>query len=830
MSSGFERIILASFLFVVLASALVVTAVPPAAARAETATSFEWTRQWTAGDGDPVCLAVDPGAMYAACENHLRKYDAGGALLWDRDLDDVGGDDYLHQVTSISASGGAVYLAGSVWCDPETTSGDFCGGFICRYNASGDWAWTLYPESEIYATGGWGVFADASGVYLAGNSWSWDTESGSGFLRKYDASGGDLWWRDLELGTVDTCWGVCADSEGVYVSGNAPHELSDSEGGRRFLCKYGADNTWFWTREYEWAVDSAASPVCAGSGAIYVADGASGALRQYDSLGSELWARDIGEGARVLALAIDGGGVCVAGLVSGAIAGQTSQGGDDAFAGRYDAAGNQVWIRQFGSEVDDAATAVAGATALAGGSGVCLAGNTSGTLAGAEGTGHGFAALLSSNAYPERPVNVSPAGGESGVSVTPTLQGSAFADADGDSHAASRWQVRSEAGDYDSPAWDSGSAAPAASITVPDGALAHSATYYWRVGYQDGRGLWSSYSLETAFTTADMGAAAPAVVTLAAEGVGSREATLKLSLTGLGSAASAQVSFEWGQGAAYDNSTAPQTMTGIGTMSFDLSGLTPATAYHFRAKAEGNVTAYGGDLTFTTLSAEATPPAVSTGEATAVTGSSARLAGELTSPGTAGSVTAGFVWGTQQGGPYPNETAGSALAAAGSFSFDLTGLASETAFYYRARGVGDGTGYGDEKSFTTAGTGPVLGTVAADSGRQGDELTVSITGANLSGASGVDFGAGIIVEEYSVVSDGQVTARIVIGNQAESGVRTVTVTTPSGTGSIPGGFTVHGTSARVRLWVYVVGAAAGVAVVGVLATSLGLLIKRRRAR
>lgn len=848
MSRRFERIVFACLICLAVAAPLVLSALARAPAGAETATTFQWTRQFEAGDYRPVCLAVDSGAVYEADENHLRRYDAAGNLAWARDLDDVGGDDYLHRVTSLSAWGGSVYLAGDIWCNPETTSGDFCGGFIRRYDADGQWAWTLYPDTDILRTGGWGVFADASGIYLAGNTFSWADETESGFLRKYDAGGQQLWWRDLGIGTADTCWGVCADAAGVYVSGNAPHRPADSGGESRFLCKCDASNTWHWTREYDWSDGSAASPVCADAGAVYVADGSSGYLRKYEAAAGEwVWTQEIAAAAHVQALAARDGAIFVAGSVSGEIAGQTARGGQDAFAARYDAEGRQLWVKQFGGSSDDAAAAVASAAAVdgaggaaggggggAGGAaygagGVCLAGSTGGVLPGAQGAGDGFVALLSANAYPERPVNALPAGGATGVGVTPTLEGSAYADADGDAHAASRWQVRSATGDYGSPVYDSGAAPAAASTAVPMGALSYSTTYYWRVGYQDSRGLWSSYSLETAFTTGEMGKAAPAVETAAADGIGSSQATLRLNLIGLGSAGSVQVSFEWGADTGYGHETTPQAMTGPGPMSFDLGGLTPTTTYHFRARAVGDGASYGGDLAFATLSVAALPPQVSTGDASGITTSSARLAGELTSLGTAGTVIVGFVWGATPGGPYPNESAGSALTAGGSFAFDVAGLASGTAFYYRARAAGDGAGYGAEKGFTTAGQGPLLGGLQAGSGRQGQEMTVSIIGSNLIGATDIDFGAGIVLEELSVVSDAEVMARIVIGKGAEPGERTVTVTTTWGSASIPGGFTVNGAAARVHLWVYVVGAAGGVALLAILVTAFGSLVKRRRA-
>jgi len=70
------------------------------------------------------------------------------------------------------------------------------------------------------------------------------------------------------------------------------------------------------------------------------------------------------------------------------------------------------------------------------------------------------------------------------------------------------------------------------------------------------------------------------------------------------------VSFDWGTTTDYGNTTTVQTMTGIGAFSYALDGLlTPGTTYHFRAKAVGDGTVYGDDLTFTTGSlADASAP------------------------------------------------------------------------------------------------------------------------------------------------------------------------------------------------------------------------------
>jgi hypothetical protein len=57
---------------------------------------------------------------------------------------------------------------------------------------------------------------------------------------------------------------------------------------------------------------------------------------------------------------------------------------------------------------------------------------------------------------PAAPTPINPSDGATGVSLTPTLQASAFSDPDvGDAHANTQWQVDAS-GSFASPAWDSG--------------------------------------------------------------------------------------------------------------------------------------------------------------------------------------------------------------------------------------------------------------------------------------------------------------------------------------------------------------------------------------
>ncbi len=86
------------------------------------------------------------------------------------------------------------------------------------------------------------------------------------------------------------------------------------------------------------------------------------------------------------------------------------------------------------------------------------------------------------------------------------------------------------------------------------------------------------------------------------------------------------------------------------------------------------------------------------------------------------------------------------------------------------------------------------------SGVQGQTLTVSITGNYFTGATSVSFGSGITVNNFTEVTDllmsnvieatTDMIARITISGSATPGTRDVSVTTPGGTATETGGFTV----------------------------------------
>jgi len=160
-------------------------------------------------------------------------------------------------------------------------------------------------------------------------------------------------------------------------------------------------------------------------------------------------------------------------------------------------------------------------------------------------------------------------------------------------------------------------------------------------------------------------AIAPAAATSTATSVTSTGAIINGILSSLGSSSSAAVSFNWGLTSSYGNTTAAQTMISSKSFTATLTGLTPATTYHFRAVAIGSSTVYGSDITFTTGSVVTppvmTPPTV--GNTTGIVASLPVLSGaaneynlylKITSTTVSGFKVGQQVWLAASATEYPN--------------------------------------------------------------------------------------------------------------------------------------------------------------------------------
>ena len=162
------------------------------------------------------------------------------------------------------------------------------------------------------------------------------------------------------------------------------------------------------------------------------------------------------------------------------------------------------------------------------------------------------------------------------------------------------------------------------SISANVSGLTASTTYHFRLVATNSAG--TRYGVDRTFTT--LTATGPPVVTTnAATLIASFSATLNGSVDPHGLPTT--VYFQYGTTTSYGLTTAPQSKTGniYQNVTANISGLTASTTYHFRIVATNSAgTRYGGDRTFTTLSATGRP-VVTTNPATNIATNTATLNG-----------------------------------------------------------------------------------------------------------------------------------------------------------------------------------------------------------
>lgn len=233
--------------------------------------------------------------------------------------------------------------------------------------------------------------------------------------------------------------------------------------------------------------------------------------------------------------------------------------------------------------------------------------------------------------------------------------------------------------------------------------LTRGLTYYWRVRGKDpaGSDTWGEWTSGRSF------AVDPVVPTLTLSAVH--------TVTDSSAKANASVSFDGGatiteRGVVWSTSPAPTTSDDkatsegtTGSFSVDLTDLTGSTTYYVRAYATNSKgTAYSNEINFQTL-APIEPPSVTTGNATNITASTAKIAGTVTSDGTLTILERGICFSDSENPPTVDDHKVADLVnALGEYEVTLTGLDPETEYYYRAYAINsEGVGYGEVETFTT---------------------------------------------------------------------------------------------------------------------------------
>ena len=341
-----------------------------------------------------------PGqTRFGATDAFARQYGPTGAAQWSRQF---GTSDNDYGLGVSGDANGNVYVVGETTGTlPGLTSAGVHDVFLRRLgSATGVELWSVQFGTSGNDTGA-GVAVDGNGdVYIVGytpgtlpgqaNAGNYDA-----FVRKYDASGTELWTRQFGTSGTDYGNGVAVDGSGnVYVAGETPGTLpAQSSAGSydAFVRKYSSSGAELWTRQFGTSGSDGCHGVAAdGNGNVYVAGAVAGALsgqtsaggadafvRKYDSSGTEVWTKQFGTTGNETpwAMTLDtAGNAYVAGWTSAAFPGHRNAGSDDGFVRKYDPSGEELWTKQFGTSSNDGAFSVS----VDGGGNLYLAGELGG--------------------------------------------------------------------------------------------------------------------------------------------------------------------------------------------------------------------------------------------------------------------------------------------------------------------------------------------------------------------------------------------------------------------------------------------------------------------
>ncbi|MFH1226477.1 MAG: SBBP repeat-containing protein, partial [Planctomycetota bacterium] len=324
------------------------------------------------------------GANVGGTDLFLVKYDSKGNRKWTRQLGTIEYD--FAQGVAVDTSGN-IYVAGYTYGDLDGTNAGTGTGtsdlFLVKYDSAGAKQWTrqLGTTEDEYA---YGVAVDAAGnIYAAGATYGNLDGANAGemdlFTVKYDPDGNWQWTKQLGTSVSEEAYSIAVDGSGnSYIAGYTYGELDGVNAGNAdlFVAKYDSNGNWKWTRQLGTATDDYAKGVAVDTaGNIYAAGATYGSLDganagdsdifvvKYNSAGVQQWVRQFGTSTTEEAngIAVDGSGNSyVAGYTYGGFDGWANAGDADIFVVKYDANGvKQPWTKQVGTSTTDMANGVA---------------------------------------------------------------------------------------------------------------------------------------------------------------------------------------------------------------------------------------------------------------------------------------------------------------------------------------------------------------------------------------------------------------------------------------------------------------------------------------
>lgn len=289
-------------------------------------------------------------------------------------------------------------------------------GWVAVYDAAGARRWLRRfgtPQDEIVTSV---AISDAGDVWVAGDTYGGmqgNVNAGErdGFLTRFASDGRELWNVHVSTDVIERARGLAVGPDGVAfvvgtTYGNFPGFSNEGKSREAWVTRIDAGGRREWLQQFGSALsDTTTDAAIDAAGPVTVAGYTDGAMGAASYGGRDAWvARLAADGTRTWTTQIGGPGTDVAygiaragagativtGTTTGAVAGATAAGGDDAWVARVSGAGRVEWIRQIGSAAHDgASSSVAHRTGL-----VYTALGAGAALPGATGLGGSDAAIV----------------------------------------------------------------------------------------------------------------------------------------------------------------------------------------------------------------------------------------------------------------------------------------------------------------------------------------------------------------------------------------------------------------------------------------------------
>lgn len=226
------------------------------------------------------------------------------------------------------------------------------------------------------------VVADGGNVFVGGGTWDALVPGrhrglSDGFVRRYRADGTIVWSNQFGSPTSQGVADIAVDHNGVYAVGTTDSGIAGQTHNGAFdgtIRAYDRNGRVRWTRQIGTVGDDHATEVVVHRGIVYVVGHTDGTfpgqtlagsqdsfVAAYSEAGDQLWVRQYGTPRPdfFTDVAADGDHLVLSGSTAGAFEGQTRLGHWDALVLRMELDGDIQWVRQFGSEWDDRGNAVA---------------------------------------------------------------------------------------------------------------------------------------------------------------------------------------------------------------------------------------------------------------------------------------------------------------------------------------------------------------------------------------------------------------------------------------------------------------------------------------